>query len=215
MPKLNFLESVIAPVAPNWAGSHAAARTRLKHFSEEPDWVDNKARGKSASATDQASSENWKKQRERVTAIWDGRAMGENLCVIAGLLDKIAMYTVGNMEYQPTTSDKKANREYADYFHEKCGTMDITGRHRLKTLAELGVRAMFGDGEHGWVEHMVDGDYKLQSIEADRIGNPMNLSQANDNFGGIRVDNFGRVVAYEIHKRSRTNQYSKIGRAHV
>ena len=211
MPKLNFLESVMGGIAPNWAGSHAAARTRLKHFEEEPDWADNKARGKSASATDQASSENWKKQRERVTAIWDGRAMGENLCVIAGLLDKIAMYSVGNMEYQPTTSDKKANREYADYFHEKCATIDITGRHRLKTLAELGMRAMFGDGEHGWVEHMVDGEYKLQAIEADRIGNPQNLSQAEDNFGGIRVDGFGRVTAYEIYKRSRTNQYSKEG----
>ena len=212
MPKLNFLESVVAPVAPNWAGNHAAARSRLRMFEAEPEWNDGgKARGKAASATEQASSENWKKQRERITSIWEGRAMAENLCVIAGVMDKIAMYTVGNMEYQATTGDPKADTEYEEYFHAKCATIDYTGRHRLKTLAELGIRGMFGDGEHGWVEHVVDGEYKLQAIEADRIGNPQQLSQAEDNFGGIKVDAHGRVLAYEIHRRSRTNQYTLEG----
>lgn len=211
MPKLNFLESVVGVVDPAWAGNHAAARQRLKQFAEEPDWSGKRARGQAANAGEQASSENWRKQRERVTAIWEGRAMGENLCVIAGLLDKISMYSVGSMEYQPATADKKVNREYADYFHEKCASIDITGRHRLKTLAELGVRAMFGDGEHGWVEHMVNGEYKLQAIEADRIGNPQQLSQSENNIGGIKIDDMGRVLAYEIYKRSRTNQYTLEG----
>lgn len=211
MPKLNFLESVVGVIDPGWAGNHAAERCRLKQFSEEPDWQGKHARGQRANVSEQASSENWKKQRERVESIWEGRAMGENLCVIAGLLDKISMYTVGSMEYQPATADKKVNRLYADYFHDKCTAIDITGRHRLKTLAELGIRAMFGDGEHGWVEHMVGGDYKLQAIEADRIGNPHRLSQSEDNIGGIRIDGMGRVKAYQIHKRSRTNQYTLEG----
>lgn len=210
MGKLNFFDKALGTFSPKMALERGLYRDRLKHFESEPDWHggEGSARGRSATSGDQASSENWKKQRERVTAIWDGRAAGENLCVIAGLLDKIAMYTCGNLEYQSTTGDKKADDEYEQYFHEKCGSIDLTGRHRLKTLVELGVRAMFGDGEHGWVEHMIDGEYKLQPIEADRIGNPGQLSQSDDNIGGIRIDGMGRVTGYEIFKRSRTNQYT-------
>lgn len=213
MGKLNFLDKALGTVSPKMALERGIFRDRLRQFESEPDFSESGsgARGRSATAFDQASSENWKKQRERVTSIWEGRAMGDNLCVIAGLLDKISMYTVGNLEYQATTGDKKADKEYEDYFHEKCGSIDITGRHRLKTLAHLGVRAMFGDGEHGWVEHMIGGDYKLQAIESDRIGNPNDLKQAENNFGGIKVDSLGRVISYEIYNRSRTNQYTAAG----
>lgn len=206
---MNFLERSLSAVSPQYALDRAVSRERLRMFAEEPDWAENKSRGSNATAGDQASSENWRKQRERVDAIWEGRAMEENLCVIAGLLDKISMYTIGNLEYQATTGDRATNKLYEDYFHEKCKTIDVTGRFRLKTLAELGIRAMFRDGEHGWVERIVDGEYKLQAIEADRIGNPQHLSQEENNIGGIRIDDLGRVQAYEIHKRSRTNQYTK------
>jgi capsid protein len=208
MPKLNFLERSLSGVAPQWATDHAVARARLKMFEAEPDWASSSVRGRAATAGDQANSESWKKQRERIEAIWEGRAMEENLCVIAGLLDKISMYTIGNLEYRPQTGDKAADREYADYFHEKCGEIDVTGRHRLKKLAELAVRSMFRDGEFGFVERQEGLDYKLQAIEGDRIGNPNQLSQAEDNIGGIKIDiGTGRVTGYEIHRRTRTNQY--------
>lgn len=209
MPKLNFLERGLSVVSPEYALDRAVSRERLKMFEKEPDWAENRARGASATASDQASSENWRKQRQRVEAIWDGRAMEENLCVIAGLLDKISMYCIGNLEYRPQTGDKEADREYKDYFHEKCGSIDITGRHRLKTLAEMAIRSMFRDGEFGFVERMDGGEYKLQCIEADRIGNPNHLEQADDNIGGIKIDTgTGKIKAYQIFKRSRTNQYT-------
>lgn len=208
MPKLNFLERSLSAVSPRLAMDRAADRQRLKMFEEEPDWADNKSRGRAATAGDQASSESWKKQRERVEAIWEARAMEENLCVIAGLLDKISMYTIGNLEYRPTTGDKGADREYADYFHEACGKIDVTGRHRLKKLAELAVRSMFRDGEFGFVERQDGLDYKLQAVEADRIGNPSYLKQSEENISGIKIDvGTGAVTAYEIYRRSRTNQY--------
>lgn len=209
MPKLNFLETAISAVSPSAAHRRAADRQRLKMFESEPDWEKPSARGDSATASEQANSENWKKQRERITAIWDGRAMEENLCVIAGLLDKISMYAIGNLEYRANTGDDKIDQLYEDYFHGKCGTIDYTGRHRLKTLAEMGIRSMFRDGEHGWVEHVIDGEYKLQAIEADRIGNPGSPSQEETNIGGIRIDPSGRILHYEIYNRSRMNQYRK------
>ncbi len=210
MPKLNFLERGLGAVAPQYALERAVSRERLRMFSEEPDWAGNGTRGAAATAGDQASSENWKKQRERIESIWEGRAMEDNLCVIAGLLDKISMYTIGSLEYRPTTGDKGADREYADYFHAKCATVDITGRHRLKKLAELAVRSMFRDGEFGFIERFEAGDYKLQAVEADRIGNPNHLKGDDSNFSGIKVDvNTGKVLSYEIFNRSRTNQYTR------
>lgn len=212
MPKLNFLERGLGVVSPQYALERAVSRERLKMFAEEPNWADASARGRAATAGDQAGSESWKKQRERVEAIWEARAMEENLCVIAGLLDKISMYTIGNLEYRPTTGDKGADREYADYFHGKCADIDVTGRHRLKKLAELAVRSMFRDGEFGFIERQDGLDYKLQAIEADRIGNPNHLSQSEDDIGGIKIDvNTGRVKSFGIHRRSRTNQYTLEG----
>jgi capsid protein len=122
------------------------------------------------------------------------------------------MYTIGSLEYRPTTGDKGADREYADYFHEKCATVDITGRHRLKKLAELAVRSMFRDGEFGFIERFEAGEYKLQAVEADRIGNPNHLKNEDSNFSGIKVDvKTGKVLSYEIFSRSRTNQYKSQG----
>lgn len=210
MGKLNLFDRALGAVSPKWALDRAVHGQRLKQFASEPE-LGARPRGASASATDQASSETWQKQRDRVTAIWDGRAMEENLCLVAGLLDKISMYTVGHLEYQATTGDEKADVEYEDYFHDWCGRADITGRHRLRSLAEMGLRSMFRDGEHGWVEHLVKGELRLQSIEADRIGNPNHLSQSEFNIGGVVINEWGVPQRYEIYRRTRTAQYLKEG----
>lgn len=209
MPKLNFLERAMSVVAPGHALEHAVERSRLRLFEAEPEPSRNRSRGAAATAFDQASSENWKKQRERLTAIWEGRAMEEHLCVIAGLLDKIAMYTCGRIEYQATTGDERVDNAYEEYFHDWCGRADITGRWRLRMMAEMGIRAMFRDGEAGWVEHIENGELRLQAIEADRIGNPNHLSQEEENIGGVVIDKRGRPVNYEIYRRTRTSQYEK------
>jgi lambda family phage portal protein len=211
MRKLDPLTRALGAIAPNFAMERAVARERLRNFESEPEPGENIARGRPASVFDQGSSETWQKQRDRVEAIWEARAMEDHLCIVTGLLDRISMYCVGQLEYQATTGDDKADSEYEEYFHEKCATIDITGRHRLRTLAEMGLRSMFRDGEHGWVEHLDKGEYKLQAIEADRIGNPQHLEQAEDNIGGIRIDAMGRPVAYQIHSRSRTSQYTLEG----
>jgi lambda family phage portal protein len=210
MPKLNFMDRAVGLFSPDTAMERAVAREKLRLFEAEPNLT--KAdfrRGMGATATGQASSENWTKQRERISAIWEARAMEERFCIIAGILERLSMYVIGTLEYQSATGDEKADTEYEQYFHEWCGRADITGRHRLRTLAELGLRSMWRDGEHGWIEHLVDGELRLQAIEGDRIGNPNSPGTDEKNICGIQIDDWGKPVKYEIYKRTRTQQYER------
>jgi capsid protein len=206
---LGFVDRAIAAVSPRMAFQRMIAKEALHEFSAVKH---SKARGRPASLYDQGGSETWKKQRERIDAMMEGREMEENFCLIAGLLQKLGIYICGALEYQPETGDAKADQEYAEYFHDWCGRADITGRHRFRTLVQLGLSSAVRDGEHGWIEHVVGGELRLQAIEGDRIGNPQNPNTADElNIGGIKIDEKGVVQAYEIYKRTRQTSYELEG----
>lgn len=209
MGKLNWYERQLGMVFPNAAVRRSQARENLKQF----DTNGGRPRGMAPTGNSQGASEAPRKQRERINAIWAAREMEEVFCIIAGILDRCAMYTMGSLEYQSNTGDEKADNEYEDYFHAWCGECDHTGRHRLRTLAELGLRSTIRDGEHGWVEHFDPKtmEYRLQAIESDRIGNPQHSVQSETNINGIQIDDRGKVVHYEIYKRTLNNQYKKEG----
>jgi lambda family phage portal protein len=206
--RLNWFERQLGVIAPRAAMRRASDRLQLKEFA-----AGGSSRGRQPTGYSQGASEAPRKQRERIDAIWAAREMEEIFCIIAGILDRCAMYTVGSLEYQAATGDEKADQEYEDYFHAWCGECDYTGRHRLRTLAELGLRSTIRDGEHGWVEHFDPKtmEYRLQAIEADRIGNPQHHLNDDKNINGIRIDDRGKVIAYDIQRRSLSNQYTLEG----
>ena len=207
--KLTGFDKVLGAVSPKWALQRVMARDALHEFAAvRPSG----ARGKPATIFDQGSSESWRKQRERVDAMMEAREMEECFCIIAGLLQKIGMYAFGQVEYQPETGDAKADEEYEQYFHDWCGRADITGRHRLRTLVQLGFQSALRDGEHGFQEHIVNGELRLQAIEGDRIGGANQGNQGDEkNINGIKIDDKGRVIGYEIYRRTRTVKYELEG----
>ncbi len=206
---MSAVDKAISFVSPKWALNRVVARDQLVQFAAVKR---GNARGRPATLNDQGSSESWRKQRERIDAMMEARDMEENFCIIAGLLQKLGVYTVGQLEYQPATGDRKTNAEYSEYFHDWCGRADITGRHRFRTLIQLGFTSAVRDGQHGWIEHVKNGELRLQAIEGDRIGNPQNPSQADElNINGIKINERGEVTGYEIYKRSRTIQYDLEG----
>jgi capsid protein len=144
--KLSGLERVMSFVAPEAAYHRMVARERIHEFAAVRPST---ARGKLATAFDQGSSESHRKQRERLDAMWEGREMEESFCIIAGLLQKLGIYICGQLEYQPETGDDKLDETYAEYFHDWCGRADVTGRHRFRTLVQLGVSSAIRDGQHG------------------------------------------------------------------
>ena len=188
--------------------SRVRGREALKEFASGSA---SRSRSRDATLFEQASPEGWKKQRARVAAIWEGRAMEEKLCLVTGILDRVVQYSCQKMEYRSGTGDSEIDKQYEDYFHGWCGRADLTGRHRFGTLVQLALRGAIRDGEYGFVEVIEDGELRLQSITADRIGNPTTMVQEEDNIHGIHLGKRGEVTKYDIYKRSLTNNYSYEG----
>jgi lambda family phage portal protein len=205
--KITFLDKAIAAVAPETALRRLVSKHWLREF-ERGDWS-REQRGGSGGRTRQASSESSRKQRQRIDRIWEARDMEEKFCFVRGVLEKLTQYTCGAINYQSRTGDSDIDQEYQDYFHDWCGRADLTGRFRLLELIQLGFRGTVRDGEYGWIV-VPDGDeIRLQAIEADRIGGPDKVKTEESNINGIVIDEYGRVVSYEIYRRSLLSQYTK------
>jgi lambda family phage portal protein len=203
--KLNFLDRAIAIVSPESAMRRVTARYWLNEF-ETGEWRD---RGGSGGKTKNAAPESQRKQRDRIKGIWDARDMEEKFCLVRGILDRLEQYVCGDITYQSRTGDSEIDEAYQNYFHDWCGRADITGRFRFREMVGQGFRAMVRDGEYGWIMLMHGGEYRLQGIEADRIGGPDNPKAAENNIGGIKINELGQVTGYEIYKRTRMAQYKK------
>jgi lambda family phage portal protein len=206
-PKITLLDKAIAAVSPEAGLRRLVSKHWLTEF-ERGDW-NREQRGYSGGKSRQASSETQRKQRQRINRIWEARDMEEKFCFVRGVLEKLTQYTCGAITYQSRTGDSDIDQEYQDYFHDWCGRADLTGRFRLSELVQLGFRATVRDGEYGWMI-VPDGDeIRLQPIEADRIGGPDRVKAEENNINGILLDEAGRVLGYEIFKRSRMAQYTK------
>ncbi|MGB8170963.1 MAG: phage portal protein [Chthoniobacteraceae bacterium] len=175
-------------------------------------------RGGSGGQAGNAASESWKKHKNRVKAMWDAR----DLCThdwIGGALGKVVVYVVGELECKSNTGDPEIDAAYDQYFHAWCGDdhdedgtypCDITGRHRFIKLVQLALLAMLVDGDHGFVIRLEIDGIKLQSIEADRIGSPIDAQQTETYIGGFTIDeDTGKPITIRVFQRTRHGQYVK------
>lgn len=206
------------------------ARTKLHQFgyNDVPE-----RRGRAASLTTRAGSENWASNRDRMKAMADAR----DACQydwIGGVLAKVVLYVCGRIQSKSVTGDQMVDQAYDNYFHGWCGDIrgpdgstrcDITGRHRFARQVQLAFLAHLVDGDHGMLEiapemsptRQVDelgqyvpgtGEFCVQNIEADRIGSPLEATTNEDYIGGIKIDvHSGRILSYKIYRRTRSNQY--------
>jgi len=205
---MNFLDRAVSFFDPEAGVNRAQARERLKAFgydSAQP----GTNRGGSGGRQKNSSSETWRMQRDRLVLLWDARDVVRNFSILRGIISRIVQYTADTVQYVSQTGDEEIDSMYQDYFHAWCERADITGRHRLGALVSMAMWSLLVDGDHGW--HLVEIDaggkrqLRIQSIEADRIGDPNNpMSPGNNNdIGGIIVDEMGRPVSYRIFKRER------------
>lgn len=207
LQKPNLLERAIGAISPQWALDRASARGKLVAFGFDganPGTF----RGSSGGASKNGSPEGWRMNRDREELMWDARDLERNSAIVSGILQRLPQYVCHRLEYKPNTGDKDIDKEYADYFHDWCGRADITGRHRLKTLAELALRSMLRDGDAGFIMSKKAGELRLQPIEADRLGGTREPANEDRRVGGIRLGDHGEPVAYRIYNRTVQNQYN-------
>lgn len=167
-----------------------------------------------------ASAETWKSNRDRLKAMWDARDLVQ-FDFIGGMMARVVLYTCGKLHSKSLTGDEQIDQAYDDYFHGWCGDepgedglvrCDISGRHRLLKLVQMGFWGFLVDGDHGLLE--IDpqlsptGEFCLQAIEADRLGSPLEQQVQENYVGGIGLDpESGRIQFYRVFHRTRTNQY--------
>ncbi len=145
---------------------------------------------------------------ERLQMIRNARQLEEDEPLAAMILDAYDVYGFGHIRYQPMTGDTALNREISDWLKEWMEQCEYTGRFDFDTVVKLLQRGKKRDGESGIIHWHREDEYKLQMIPADRIGNPTILyNAAADDMNGIRVDQTGRVLAYDIYRRERPDAY--------
>lgn len=219
-PRFNIVDRCISFFSPAAAVDRAKAREYLHQFENRPP----ERRGGSGGMAKNSGSENWAKNRDRIKDMWDARDLAA-YDWIGGTLARVVLYVCGELECKSNTGIPELNALYDEYFHDWCGDdeddngahrCDLTGQHRLLKRLQIGLLGMFVDGDSGLVATldpdpdvpMEEKDIKLQQVEADRIGNPIEPNQQEDYIGGCQLDPLtGKVVHYKVYKRKRTGQY--------
>ena len=139
---------------------------------------------------------------ERIRLLQYARSLEEDFPIATLILDTFDIYALGHIRYQPMTGDRDSNREYMIWLKNWFEECDYTGRFDFQTLARLTRRSKDREGEAGILHTYSGGDYRIQLIEGDRIGNPtMTISPSDTDFNGIVIDQTGRVIRYDIYKR--------------
>lgn len=147
-------------------------------------------------------------QRGRVQLIWEARNLENNHPLVAGILRKLTLYTVGSLRYQARTSDPTVNAEYERFFESWARRADVSGRFDFLGLVQLAFSSFIRDGDSLIVKSLDEDGVRLQLIEADRIGNPYKTTISDDYVGGIRIDTTtGKPISYCLTKRTMGASY--------
>ncbi len=215
-PRMNFLDRAIAFIAPQRAYVRMQARAALTQFG----YNDHAHRRGIPPALSRSSGETYEKQRDRLKMMADARDCA-TFTWVGGVVGRIVTYVVGELSAKSNTGDPEVDAAYDAYFHAWAGDnqdddgfypCDATGRHRLIKLVQLALGAMVVDGDHGfqWIPGDEAKPPALLSIDADRIGSPMDAIQSENYVGGIGIDleDNGKVAYYRVFQRSRMGQYT-------
>lgn len=210
--RLNMFEQAIAMVSPDYASERALARAKLGHitnFSYDAAYPGN-ARGWSGGTSKNAPSESIRAQTDRVRLMWDARDMERQFGLVCGILDRTAQYVCQRIRYQPQTGNKIVDQKYSDYFDEWGLTCDFCQKFTFQELVELGFRSMLRDGDCGFIKRYDGMRLKLQPIEGDRIGNPLQIGDPNERYiSGVGIDDDGAPEFFRIFRRTRTAMYDR------
>lgn len=206
--ELSAIEKAISLVSPSAAQKRFQDRIRLNEFSEIAST--GMLRGSSGGASSNGAPETFATQRNRLELMWEARALEKSSPLIAGVLKRLSQYVVGSLSYRSATGDPQIDKIYNQIFSDWAKASDYTGRMSLRDQVEMLFRSSIRDGDHGFniVESEDLRSIKLQCIEADRIGSP-HESRLDENYvAGLHLKE-GRVVEYDVYKRTVSGQYVK------
>ena len=202
----NFLDKIVSFVDPKKGIERLKARDAITEFAY---MAARPTRERTLQPlVGNSSSESGMNQRDRIQLIWEARYLVSNFPLIKGIVRKLSLYTVSTIRWQQRTDDQKVNQQYEDYLARWMKNCDIGGRHSFTALVNIIFIAMIRDGDCGVVIRWTPDGPKLQIVEADRIGRPLEAPQGDIYVGGVTRDpDTGAPVSYRVYDRTREGMY--------
>ncbi len=206
--EMSRVERAISLVSPKAAHTRFQQRIALTEFSAAASR--GLLRGSSGGQAKNAAPETHTTNRNRLDLMWEARSLERDSPLIAGVLKRLSQYVVGKVVYKSETGDPRIDKLYEQYFQDWSKKADLTERMRLREMVEIMFRGAIRDGDGGLniVESEDRKTIKLQVIEADRIGSPIDARLDDNYIAGLHIKG-GRVYQYDIYRRSVTSQYIK------
>lgn len=207
----NQLEAVMQPTKmdlaiaqwfPKWGAKRMASRREFAYEAA----INTRLR---TSATRLQGPEDYSAFPERLQLIRQVRDLECNFGLWQSIIDKLSLYAFGRIRYRAHTGDKARDDEYAAFLAEEFETIDLSGRHTLTQMAQIGFKSELRDGDYGlkWQKDS-DGILKLVGVEGDRLGGILMVSAADNYFQGITIDvTTGRPISYTVFRRTKADSY--------
>ena len=116
------------------------------------------------------------------------------------ILNDLVIYVVGDgIKPQAHASDPETSRLYEEYFARKASRLDVSGKSFYQCQSIV-IRAMIRDGDAFCVKANLDGEARIQTIEAHRVGDPTDRDTPSDCWDGIGFGKYNEPIYYSIYQ---------------
>jgi capsid protein len=116
------------------------------------------------------------------------------------ILNDLVIYVVGDgIKPQAHASNPETSRLYEEYFARKASRLDVSGKSFYQCQVIV-MRAMIRDGDAFCIKANLDGEARIQTIEAHRVGDPTDADTPADCWDGIGFGKYNEPIYYNVYK---------------
>lgn len=115
------------------------------------------------------------------------------------MLNDVTIYVVGDgIKWQSHAENPETARLHEEYFATKAKSIDVSGKSFFQCQAIV-TRAMIRDGDAFSLKADLDGDARIQTIEAHRVGDPTDADTPSDCWDGIGFGKYNEPIYYNVY----------------
>ena len=116
------------------------------------------------------------------------------------ILNDLTIYVIGDgIKPQAHASNPETSRLYEEYFASKASRLDVSGKSFYQCQVIV-TRAMIRDGDAFCLKANLDGEARIQTIEAHRVGDPTDADTPADCWDGIGFGKYNEPTYYNVYK---------------
>ena len=116
------------------------------------------------------------------------------------ILNDLTIYVIGDgIKPQAHASDPETSRFYEEYFARKASRLDVSGKSFYQCQVIV-TRAMIRDGDAFCIKAELNGEARIQTIEAHRVGDPTDRDTPEDCWDGIGFGKYNEPMYYSVYQ---------------